>query len=88
MFQKIQNVYKVAEQLTQNLSLGSLGSDFWSNSLFNMSICENHVLSFCVEQHSEYVLSIVITTLNNDNLGCSLVIKPLGRRIWTLSRLQ
>jgi hypothetical protein len=49
----IQDIYKAAEEITQQLSLGPLGNKFWTNSLFNMTFCENHVLSFCVQEHSE-----------------------------------
>ncbi|RZC32885.1 angiotensin-converting enzyme, partial [Asbolus verrucosus] len=49
----IENIYKLGENLTEQLSLGKLGNKFWNNSLFNMTFCENHLLSFCSQDHSE-----------------------------------
>ncbi|EFA05125.1 angiotensin-converting enzyme 2 [Tribolium castaneum] len=49
----IKEIYKMAEQVTKDLALGPLGPKFWANSRFNLPFCENHVVTFCSQEHSE-----------------------------------
>ncbi|XP_044253409.1 angiotensin-converting enzyme-like isoform X2 [Tribolium madens] len=49
----IKQIYKMAEQVTKDLSLGPFSPKFWTNSRFNIPFCENHVITFCSQEHSE-----------------------------------
>ncbi|KAJ8928085.1 hypothetical protein NQ314_019383, partial [Rhamnusium bicolor] len=52
-YKNLQEIYLLAENLTDTISLGKLGEKFWINSRFNMTFCEPHILSFCSQEYTE-----------------------------------
>ncbi|KAJ8914194.1 hypothetical protein NQ315_015967 [Exocentrus adspersus] len=52
-YKNLPDIYKLAQNLTQSVSLGGLGDRFWSNSKFNMSYCRPYIFSYCSEDYSE-----------------------------------
>lgn len=49
----IQDIYKMAETTFKKIGFKGFGTNFWENSVFNMTFCESQIISFCSDEHTE-----------------------------------